>query len=126
MGSSRESGANCWLKRAGGDFSLCWTEVTASICRRRPSFTAIGLWGSTQRASPLPPGRRSGKGQIPRRGQQATAFRKKLVTLVVGESLHRGYPRGACGWQQASGETRCGGHARRTGENSKVKRWYVE
>jgi hypothetical protein len=45
---------------------------------------------------------------------------------ILGERLHWGYPRGAFGWQQASGERNHSSHARRTGENCKVKRRYVE
>jgi len=30
--TSRDSSASCWRRRAGMDFSLCWTEATASIC----------------------------------------------------------------------------------------------
>src|SRR5277367_4462744 len=47
-------------------------------------------------------------------------------SLLPGESLHRGYPRGASRWQQASNQRQQPHHARSTGEDRRVKSRHVE
>src|SRR6267378_6985422 len=47
-------------------------------------------------------------------------------SLLLGESLHRGYPRSALRWQHASYERHQPHHAHSTGENCQVKRRHME